>query len=283
MKYLRKLALLLLLLIPATFPGCTNARPAAEIAATTLPVYQFTVRLCQGTGLSVTRLVTQSVSCLHDYTLQLSEVKAAEAAQLIVISGAGLEDFMEDILRARKTLDASEGIPLLPGEDGTDPHIWLAPENAKSMVGNICQGLCTQFPEYREIFLQNCDTLNAELTALQSYGQQQLSGLNCRELVTFHDGFSYFADAFDLTILAAMEEESGSEAPAQTLITLTRLVQAHRLPALFVERNGADAAAKIIAAETGAKIFTLDMAMAGDDYFSAMYANIDALREALKS
>lgn len=41
-----------------------------------------------------------------------------------------------------------------------------------------------------------------------------LESLSCRELITFHDGFSYFADAFDLTILRAMEEEAGSEASA---------------------------------------------------------------------
>ena len=42
-----------------------------------------------------------------------------------------------------------------------------------------------------------------------------LESLSCRELITFHDGFSYFADAFDLTILRAMEEEAGSEASAR--------------------------------------------------------------------
>ena len=47
--------------------GC--AVPHGEIAATTLPVAEFTERICAGTGLTVTRLVTEPVSCLHDYTL----------------------------------------------------------------------------------------------------------------------------------------------------------------------------------------------------------------------
>ena len=41
------------------------------------------------------------------------------------------------------------------------------------------------------------------------------------------------------------------------------------------------AAAEIIAAETGAKIYTLDMAMAGDSYFTAMHHNINTLKGAL--
>ena len=78
-----------------------------------------------------------------------------------------------------------------------------------------------------------------------------------------------------------MEEESGSEASALELRELIELVEAHRLPAIFVERSGSDAAAKIIAAQTGVKIFTLDMAISGDDYFDAMYHNIDTVKEAL--
>ena len=69
------LALLMLL------SGCRSQAQPAQIAATTLPVYEFTSRICEGTPLTVTRLVTESVSCLHDYSLNVRQVKAAEAAQ----------------------------------------------------------------------------------------------------------------------------------------------------------------------------------------------------------
>ena len=59
-------------------------------------------------------------------------------------------------------------------------------------------------------------------------------------------------------------------------------MQAHLLPAIFTERSGSVSAASIIARETGVKVYQLDMAMAGDDYFAAMYHNIDTLKEALQ-
>ena len=121
----------------------------------------------------------------------------------------------------------------------------------------------------------------ARLEDLEQYGEEALSNLACRELITFHDGFSYFAQAFDLQILAAVEEESGSEASAKELIGLIRLARDHALPAVFVEKNGGTAAADILCRETGAKKATLDMAMAGDSYFDAMYHNIDTIKEAL--
>ena len=83
MKHLSLILALSLLLF--ALGGCGSPEPAAQIAATTLPVYEFTSRLCEGTGISVTRLVTEEVSCLHDYSLNVRQVKAAEAAQYIVI------------------------------------------------------------------------------------------------------------------------------------------------------------------------------------------------------
>ena len=285
-----KALFLALLLLTTMLWGCSQ-EPAAQVAATTLPVYQFTLRLCEGTGITVTRLVTESVSCLHDYSLNVSQVRAAESAEVIVQSGMGLEEFMEDILSDGNTIDSSTGIE--PSHchhedhehDGhhheQDPHIWLSPEKAKVMAENICQGLCTYFPEHQASFQKNLTGLLADLDALQAYGQRELANLSCRELITFHDGFAYFAEAFDLTIIKAIEEESGGEASAQELIALIGMVEEHCLPAIFTERNGSVSAADIIATETDAAVYALDMAMAGDDYFEAMKHNINTIKEAL--
>lgn len=291
---MKKSAILLGLLL--LLSGCARSTETVDIAATTLPVYQFTQALCQGTDLTVGRLITESVSCLHDYSLNVNQVRQAEQAELIVLSGAGLEDFMDGILDGKPAIDASQGIALLEGEehgehehphDGDghdhewDPHIWLSPANAKIMARNICNGLNKAYPERADRFAENLTPLLAQLDALEQYGQDTLSQLSCRELITFHDGFSYFAQAFDLDILAAVEEESGSEASAKELIGLIQLVRGHDLPAVFVEKNGSTSAAEILCRETGAKEAVLDMAMAGDSYFDAMYRNIDTIKEAL--
>lgn len=274
--------LLLILLIPSLLFGCAEPHEETQVAATTLPVWQFASRLCEGTDISVTRLVTESVSCLHDYTLQVSQMRAIESADLVILSGADLEHFMEEALeKASAAVDSSRNIDLLPGEEEVDPHIWLAPENAKTMARNICDGLKAQFPEYADRFDANLTGLLSDLDQLQAYGESTLAELSCRELITFHDGFSYFAQAFGLTILEAVEEESGSEASAAELTGLIDLVKRENLPAIFTETNGSTAAAQVIASETGAEVFALDMAMAGDDYFAAMYHNIDTIKEAL--
>lgn len=272
--------------------GCTPAEEV-NIVATTLPVYTFTERLCVGTDLKVGQLITENVSCLHDYTLKVSQMQLLEQADVVIINGAGLEDFLEDALNStNRIVDASVGLSLLKGEHhdhdhhdghthGEDPHIWLSPKNAAMMAQNICNNLCTLYPAHTQTFLENLEGLLSDLEALQAYGEESLRDLSSRELITFHDGFSYLAESFDLTILMAVEEESGSEASAKQLISLITLVREHQLPAIFTETNGSVSAAGIISAETNVPIYTLDMGISGEDYFDMMYRNINTLREAL--
>ena len=288
---------LILLLVCLLLSGCQTADTPAMVVATTLPVYDFTVALCQSTDITVERLINESVSCLHDYSLSVSQVKAVESAEMIVCSGAGLEDFLSDLLENSVKVDASAGISLLctshshdhddhahhAHEDTQefDAHIWLSPANASCMAKNIAAGLIDHYPQHEQQIQNNLTALLQNLDVLQQYGQQTLSELRSRDLITFHDGFSYFADSFDLHILEAVEEESGSEASAKELIHLITLVQDYKLPAIFTETHGSVSAANVISRETGANIYALDMCMGDTGYFEAMYRNIDTIKEAL--
>lgn len=273
--------------------GCETQPTVTEIVTTTLPVYEFTARLCSGTDLQISRLITENVSCLHDYTLQTTQMRTVEEAQVVILSGSGLEEFMTDVLPSTaKVIDASTGISLNcneqnhmhSGEDHheEDPHIWLSPDNAKQMAQTICTELLTLYPAHADLIKENLTSLIADFDKLEAYADKQLAELSCRELITFHDGFSYMADAFNLTIIHAIEEESGSEASAAELINLIHTIKDHNLDVIFTERNGSSAAAEIISAETGVGIYRLDMAVAGDSYFDAMYHNINTLKEALE-
>lgn len=270
-----------------------------EIAATTGPVAQFARAIVDGSGLTVTQVITDSVSCLHDYSLSVRQMEVLERSTVVLLSGAGLEEFMEDALQtAAVTVDCSEGIELKDQEGHDhhhdhahldaghshedDPHIWLDPHRAVHMAENICAGLLQIYPEHENLFRANTAALVEKLEALQTYGEEALADLRCRELITFHDGFGYLASAFDLEIVAAIEEESGSEASAKDLTEIVYLVQKHQLPAIFTEVNGSPSAASVITAETDVGCYALDMVMGGSDYFTAMTANIDTLKEALQ-
>ncbi len=297
--------------------GCRQA-PAEEdklhILATTYPVYLFTTAVTEGIeGVEVSLLVNSQTSCLHDYALTVDNMKAIEGADVIVMNGAGLEDFMADALEQSDAavIDCSEGIGLLPtlehqGHDGHDheeeydPHYWMDPRRAALMVYQIADGLSVldegHEDQYRTNAILTYDAMGGTvqdadiaqlMTAQVTGGSLSLTDVcAANQLITFHDGFQYFADAFGLDLLKAIEEEEGSTASAAEIKEITALIQEYDIPAIFVEKNGSRATAEVIARETGCAVYELDMLMSGEGagiqpYLDAMNANITTIREAL--
>lgn len=287
----------------AAGPAPAEEDEPLRILATTYPVYLFTTAVTDGVeGVEVTQLIKEEISCLHDYTLTVNDMKAIEAADVIVMNGVGLEDFMEDALAssAAPVIDCSEGVELLAalGHEGHDhdteydPHIWMDPERAGRMIENIGAGLSQADPDRAETYaaqaaeaafqLQNWYSVKLDIIASDQPDLQ----LPHRALVTFHDGFQYFADAFQLDLLKAIEEEEGAEASAAEIKEIVGLIGEYDLPVIFTEKNGSDATAQAIARETGVAVAQLDMVMSGDGtgleaYSAAMDENIKTIINAL--
>ena len=307
MKRLLALMCVLLLLV-----GCTPAAPSQNdtltIAATTYPVYLFTLALTENIpNVKVERLDTGSVGCLHDYTLSVNDMKKIERADVLALSGAGLEDFMSDALAATRArvIDCSQGVELLPaaghhshdhsGEDHGhfDPHYWLDPILAQTMVDNLYTGLSRAMPQQdvplftnaQQILDQLQDTAEAIYSSADAAVQE---GIAFPGMVTFHDGFQYLAKACGTSVLSSIEEEAGSEASAKEMDRVIRLVKEENIPVIFTEVNGADATAKAIAREAGCGVLSLSMLMDGREplpedpspitpYIDTLYRNVQTI------
>ncbi len=304
---MKKAFLTLLLSGLLALSGCASSQPGEadqaefQVAATTYPVYLLSQAVTEGVdGVSVSLVIDQEVSCLHDYTLTMQDMRRVEQADVLLINGLGLEDFLEDVLEGRTLIDCSQGIePRDPEEDDghghdhglesdhsheTDPHIWMDPRNAAVMAQNIAQGLAELDPDHAEAYLANAEAAAQELTAFREEMLELLDGGHY-DLITFHDGFGYFADSFGMHLLAAVEEEEGSEASAKTIVEITHLVEEDGLPAVFTEVNGSDATALAICRECGIETYPLSMCMSGEGggleaYEAVIRQNIETIMEA---
>ena len=302
-------ALMALLLLCACSPT-EQTSSQLNIVATTYPTYLAVRAVTDGVeGVSVSRLDTGSVSCLHDYTLTVNDMKKLSRADIIVINGAGMERFLADALSGldADVIDCSVGIDLLPasghhdhdhahhhGDDADhyDSHYWMATWNMTTMVHNMLYDLLPRLDtQSYSLALANTEQALAlikdcELECLQMARQAG----DDAALITFHDGFAYFAHVFELPLLRAIEEEAGSEASAREIVEVSRLVQEHRLPVIFTEVNGSDATARAISRETGCAVATLSMIMVGPAsapdgrnpitlYTDAIYGNLHTIMQ----
>ena len=302
---MKKSILIVLLSALLTLPACAPAGEAGArltVVCTTYPIYLFASSLTEGVeGVAVERLDTGSTSCLHDYTLSMADMKKLERADVIALNGAGLEEFLEDALATSDAavIDCSMGVELLEnlshhhdedGEDGHDhghwdPHYWMDPANARIMAANLRNSLVLLDPDHAAEYETNAVRTEKILlhveeetrTLVEKYPLQGGPGL-----ITFHDGFQYFAKAFHLPLLASIEEEAGSEASAHEIVEITELVKEYGIPVIFTEVNGSDATANAIRRETGCRVDRLTMLMDGPDsdletYCSGITGNLEAI------
>lgn len=278
---------------------------ALALVATTYPLYLFTQSVIKDAeGISVLPLVNQPVSCTHDYTLTVNDMKVLEAADVLLLNGAGFDDFALSALGGLPEeaqplqIDCSAQIEPLNLENShqdsatmgdLDPHFWMDPARAATIVETIATELSALDPENADLYRKNADEAMFDLIALRDDLRNRMDVLSCRELVTFHDGFSYFADAFNLTILMSIEEEENQEASAQVIEATVALVNGFGLPAIFTEENGSDSTAQAVARETDVSVYTLSMLMNGPTegadhniYLEAMRNNVNTIVVALR-
>ena len=75
----------ILLALALLLSGCAaqKSEPSADILATTAPVAQIVGAITAGTDLTVATLISEPVSCVHDYALSVAQMRAVEPAKLI--------------------------------------------------------------------------------------------------------------------------------------------------------------------------------------------------------
>ena len=301
MKKLFTLLLTLLLL----------AQPAGALGETVVtsffPIYVFALNLTDGIdGLEIASLTAPDAGCLHDYQLQTGDMKLLARANVFLINGAGMEGYLAGVFEAYPELpvvDASHGVTLLEScEDGhghdhdhdhdhgheVNAHIWLDAENAIAMVENLAEGLIVQLPQHAQAISDNRDAYVARLRALDEELTEGLTGLARHDIITFHEAFPYFAEAYGLHVAAVLNHEPDDALSPRALAELCEEVAHHGTPPLFVEPQYEDIAAQIVARETGAEIHVLDPVVTGPEgeitlryYEDVMRANMAVLQAVL--
>ena len=295
--FMKKIFLLLLTILMFSVAGCGEKVDDGKLKIVTsfYPIYLHTINIVgEIEGVEVVNLTKPQTGCLHDYQLTTEDMKTLETADIFVVNGLGMENFLDKVISAQKDLkivDASqsEEIYLLKDGDEINPHVWLSVTYAMAQVKAIQRQLCELDPAHADIYKKNALHYLNELTALRDEMHLALDNLPHKDIVTFHEAFPYFAAEFKLNIAGVIEREPGTEPTPQELADTIKTVNELPVKILFTEPQYSPKAAETIARETGAKIFTLDPVTTGEskfenkaDYLNKMRQNMKTLQEALQ-
>lgn len=205
------------------------------------------------------------VSCMippgaepHEYEPKPSQLIGLSSARLYIQVGSGIAfeqvwiERMRSVNGAMPVIDSAVGIETVDA----DPHIWLSPRHAQTMVVNICRGLVQVDPTNRDYYEQNRDLYLEELKTLDAQLARSLAEAGVERFMVYHPSWGYFARDYGLEQLAV--EAEGKEPTIQGLAELVRRARELKVDAVFVEPQFAGRSARTIAAEIGARVVPLD-------------------------
>ncbi len=279
--------LLVLLMI---IPGCNKERNVSDgegflIVTSFYPVYIIAKNVADGIeGTRVVNMTPPYTGCLHDYSVTAADMKRLENASIFLTNGAGMENFIDKIALkypSLKTAGLSDGIEMISSGGAVNPHIWVSVENAAKMTMNCAGILSVSDSKHAAAYRNNALRYVARLRDLKREMSGSLGKFKGEKIVTFHEAFPYFAKEFGFEIAAVVEREPGSEPSAKELSTTISLVRNINIKYIFAEPQYPSASADVISKETGARVFTLDPAVSGDDdkdaYIKMMKKNLSVL------
>lgn len=244
-------------------------QPAAGVSGamnvvTTSTVFADMVRNVGGERVRVTSLVPAG-SVVETYQAKPDDVRAIATADLIVMNGLGLDDWLESTISAASTgvpivrlAEDLPGVQLLPGEEpGTqNPHLWLDVTYARGYVARIVEALAAVDPAGAEAYAAGVAAYDARLAELDAWVRDQIETIPPagRKVVMFHGAFPYFARAYGLTIVGVAVEAPGQDPSAGEIAALVDAIRTSGAKALFSENQFATALLDQIGRETGASV-----------------------------
>ena len=131
-----------------------------------------------------------------------------------------------------------EGSAQENGGEAPDPHVWHNPDHGTAIVTILQDQLQQLSPNDAEQYQQNAEAITAELNQIDQWMTTQVATVPAtqRQLVTPHDSFQYFADAYGFTVKGALEGLSTDQRPsAARLAELVETVKEAGVTTIFAE------------------------------------------------
>ena len=216
----------------------------------------------------------------HLYKATQGDLSKLNNADLIIYNGILLEGKMSEVLEKlslrKPVYAAADPIPkemLLQAngyEDAFDPHLWFDVNRWKYAVNEIGNALTQSDPTNKGYYQRNLERYLSQLDSLNSYVTSRVSELpeNNRILVTAHDAFGYFGDAYGIQVEALQGFSTVADFGLKDIANIIDIILEHKIKAIFVETSVSEKA--INAVVTGCREKGHDVVIGGSLFSDAM-------------
>ena len=294
--------LLCLWLVMPPSPGWAASPQEPLSIVVTIPVLKDLTEQVGGPHVRVTSLLS-GYENEHTYSPKPSDLIAVRKARLLVEIGIGLEVWVAGLVKnaggpSLTVITTSKGIGLVREEHGHDgdhpegeeqgnPHIWLDPENAVTMMRHITEALIKADPTHAQDYRRNQASYLKRLDQLRAELSERVRGLSDRRFVAHHPAWPYFARRFGFQIAGTIQAQSGSEPSALQIQNLIATIKKQNIKVVVSEIQLSQKLPELLAKETGARVVVLTTLPGGlprtETYLDMLRYNVLQLANALEA
>jgi zinc/manganese transport system substrate-binding protein len=244
----------------------------------------------------------------HVYSPTPADGRRLTEAKIVFTNGLKFEGWIDRLVKSSGTkavrIEATKGVKPLKGEEdghghghhhdhgGADPHAWQSIGNAKIYVANIRDALIAADAAGKETYEANASAYLKQLDQLEAEVKSLVASIPAerRRIITSHDAFRYFEEAYGIDFVSPQGVSTESEASAKDVARIIQQIKREKIAAVFVENVSDARLMERIAQETNAKIgdrvYSDALSEAGGPagtYIDMMRHNIRAFSAALSS
>ena len=313
MKTLKvKMAVVMMLLLGILTAGCSTTSNNKELdneklkVTSTIGMIGDVVANIGGQHVESIRLMKPGIDP-HLYKASQGDIAKLENADLIFYNGLQLEGKMGEIFKKveqqKPTIAVTKKLSkelLLQGDvsAGTefDPHVWFNVQYWISVAEVITEELVKVDPKNAKYYEENAKSYIDQLQVLHEYAKEQIASIpeDSRILVTAHDAFGYFGEAYGMKVVGLQGLSTESEVGSKDVSTLRDFLVKNEIKAVFVESSvPKDTIQAVIEGakekghdvKIGGELFSDAMGEEGSvegTYIGMFYHNVDTIVSALK-
>lgn len=258
--------------------GDNNDKETIRVTTTTGQVADL-VKNIGGDKVEVVSLMGPGVDP-HLYQASQGDIKKLDQADIIFYNGLHLEGKMDEIFEKmsedKAVIAIADSVPeekLLSADDGSesyDPHVWFDIEAWIYGIEAVKQELTKLSPEQEEVFTENATAFKKDLEEMHQYAIEQIQSIpaESRVLVTAHDAFKYFGNAYGLEVMGLQGLSTDSEYGLKDVQSLVDTLVERNIKAVFVESSISEKS--INAVVEGAKEKNHQVVIGGELFSDAM-------------
>lgn len=267
------------------------------------PMYIATENIIDGAeGVTLQNLSEPKTGCLHDFQLTPEDMRLLSEADVFVINGGGIENFMEDVAASYpdlQVIEACENIQLMEleeehevhdhstehdehhHEESANAHAWMSVAAYRGQVETIAGHLMEIDPEHATVYQANAkdyDNKLEEICKQQTGLKERLSG---QSVILFHEAYAYVAEELGLSVCYLMDLDEERAVSAGEVAEVLEAIEEHQVSLVFAEELYGSDMGNTVERESDVKVLYLDTLNRGtyekDSYLIGMQKNLEVI------